>query len=137
MAAQSTDWLSIISLILNLVLGGGFLVTIMTIRSIKNKANAEAKGADAIAEGSELDNVTKAIAIWRESAEASEGRYKILLANYTAISDEMKGVVTQMGELEATVKQLTATNKQILKILNSINHDNLEQKKLEAKEITG
>jgi seryl-tRNA synthetase len=127
---QGVDWFSIISLILNLVLGGGFLVTIMTIRSIKNKASAEAKGADAIAEGSELDNVQKAIAIWRESAEASEIRYKSLLENYSQIANKV-------GELETTVRQLTATNKLILKILNSINHDNLEQKKQEAKDIAG
>ena len=42
-----------------------------------------------------------------------------------------------MNELEATVKKLTTTNNQILRILKEINHENLEQKKQEAKDIAG
>lgn len=124
------NWIEIVGLVLGSSVGGGWLINVLTIKSQRQKVGAEAKGADAIAEGSELDNVTKAIAIWRESAEASESRYKALLDNYSQLADKV-------GDLENTVKQLTATNKQILKILNSINHDNLEQKKQEAKEITG
>ena len=123
-------WIEGLGFVFSVILGGGWLINVLTIKSQRIKAGAEAKGADAIAEGSELDNVTKAIAIWRESAEASESRYKTLLENYSQLA-------IKVGDLESTVKQLTATNKQIIKILNSINHDNLEQKKQEAKEITG
>ena len=124
------NWIEIVGLVLGSSVGGGWLINVFTLKSQQKKVGAEAKDADAKAEGSELDNVTKAIAIWRESAEASEARYKLLLENYSQLA-------TKVGSLEATVKQLTATNKQIIKILNSINHENLEQKKLEAREITG
>jgi len=124
------NWIEIVGLVLGSSVGGGWLINVLTLKSQQKKVGAEAKDADAKAEGSELDNVTKAIAIWRESAEASEARYKLLLENYSQLA-------TKVGSLEATVKQLTATNKQIIKILNSINHENLEQKKLEAREITG
>jgi len=124
------NWIEIVGLVLGSSVGGGWLINVLTLKSQQKKVGAEAKDADAKAEGSELDNVTKAIAIWRESAEASEARYKLLLENYSQLA-------TKVGSLEATVKQLTATNKQIIKILNSINHENMEQKKLEAREITG
>lgn len=124
------NWIEIVGLVLGSSVGGGWLINVFTLKSQQKKVGAEAKDADAKAEGSELDNVTKAIAIWRESAEASEARYKLLLENYSQLA-------IKVGSLESTVKQLTATNKQIIKILNSINHENLEQKKLEAREITG
>lgn len=129
--------MELISLLLNLVLGGGFFISLLTIRAQRKKANAEAKGADANAESTELDNVSKAISIWRESAQASENRYKELLENYISIASKMTGMECKMTELETTVKKLTATNNLILKILKEINHDNLEQKKQEAKDIAG
>lgn len=122
--------LELISLILNLVFGGGLIVTIVTLKGQK-------KQVEATAEGSELDNVTKAITIWRESAEkselraqAAEERSRTIYENYSKLADEV-------AQLRAEVKQLTGTNKRIIKILDSINHDNLEQKKQEAKDITG
>ena len=36
------DWTQIISLILNAVFGGGFLITLVTLRASRKKANAEA-----------------------------------------------------------------------------------------------
>jgi len=47
------DWLQLISLVLNLIFGGGFLVTLVTLRSERKKADAQAKA-------SELDNVEHA-----------------------------------------------------------------------------
>lgn len=50
------DWVSIVSLVLNAIFGGGFLVTIMTLRSERKKANAQAKEAelDTIEKGTEI-----------------------------------------------------------------------------------
>jgi hypothetical protein len=50
------DWTGIVSLILNLLFGGGFFVTLVTLRSERNKAAAEAKGA-------ELSNTDKLLEI--------------------------------------------------------------------------
>jgi hypothetical protein len=40
------DWTGIVSLVLNLLFGGGLLVTLVTLKSERNKAAAEAKGAE-------------------------------------------------------------------------------------------
>lgn len=47
------EWYDVISLVLNLVLGGGLLVTLLTLRSQRKLADEQAKGA-------ELDNDSKA-----------------------------------------------------------------------------
>lgn len=46
-------WYEILSLVLNLLLGGGLLVTLLTLRSTRKMADEQAKGA-------ELDNDSKA-----------------------------------------------------------------------------
>ncbi len=125
------DWLDIVSLLLNLILGGGLIVTFVTLKAAK-------KQAEATAEGSELDNVEKAVRIWRESAEqiaaSGERRYNELHGNLTK---EIKSMSERMTEMEATINKLNKINGQILKILKDINHDNLEQKKEEAKNLSG
>lgn len=122
-----------ISLLVTFVLGGG-LVALFTIKPQKKKVEAEAKGAEALAETTEIDNVDKVAKMWREYAEASEQRYKLTIEKMTS---EMTVMSNRMGEMECTIKKLTTTNNQILKILKDINHDNLEQKKQEAKDIAG
>lgn len=47
------EWFDVFSLVLNVVLGGGLLVTAVTLRSTKKMADEQAKGA-------EIDNDTKA-----------------------------------------------------------------------------
>lgn len=126
-----------ILLLVATILGGNWIINLLTLKSQKKKAAAEASGADATTEGSELDNMGKAIKIWREIAETSEARYKALLDNYITLTTQMTGLQSKMSEMETTVKQLTSTNKLILKILKDINHDNLEQKKQEANDIAG
>ena len=62
-------WIEIISLVLNLILGGGLIVTIATLRSVKIEAAANAKKAAAVATASEIENVEAVIKLWREMAE--------------------------------------------------------------------
>lgn len=122
-----------ISLIVTFVLGGG-LVAVLTVKPQKQKVVAEAKQIEASAESTEIDNAEKVAKMWREYAEASDARYQATIVNLTATISKMQ---VQMSDMETTIKKLTATNNQILKILKDINHDNLEQKKAEAKEIAG
>ncbi len=118
----------ILSLIFNVLLGGGLLGTVVTLKAQKKKADAEAKGAEATAESTELDNVDKAVKIWRDLAESMEQRNKELIQNYNDLLAEVKG-------LRCEIKgQNTKINK-ILKILDTIDHDNMEQKVKEAKEV--
>lgn len=122
-----------ISLLVTFVLGGG-LVAVFTIKPQKQKVVAEAKEIEARAESSEIDNADKVAKMWREYAESSDTRYQATITSLTVTIGKMQ---SQMNDMETTVKKLTATNNQILKILKEINHDNLEQKKQEAKDIAG
>lgn len=122
-----------ISLIVTFVLGGG-LVAVLTVKPQKQKVVAEAKQIEASAESTEIDNAEKVAKMWREYAEASDARYQATIVNLTATISKMQ---VQMSDMETIVKKLTTTNNQILKILKEINHDNLEQKKQEAKDIAG
>ena len=136
-----------INLLISFIAGGG-LYALFTLIPKMRQANAEAKKSEVDVKksevdvksievdlkGKELDQVEQAVKIWRESAEASEKRYNEL---YDKMTTEMSKMQQSMADMETTIKKLTATNNQILKILKDINHDNLEQKKQEAKEIAG
>ncbi len=63
------NWIPIISLLLNLFLGGGLIVTLVTLKAQKKRAAADAELAEANAKEQEIGNVDRAIAIWREIAE--------------------------------------------------------------------
>jgi esterase/lipase len=122
-----------ISLLVTFILGGG-LMAILTIKPQKQKVVAEAKQIEATAESTEIDNADKVVKMWREYAESADARYQATISSMTVSMSKMQ---QQMNELEATVKKLTTTNNQILRILKEINHENLEQKKQEAKDIAG
>ena len=119
--------IEILSLIFNVLLGGGLLVTVVTLKAQKNKAEADAKGAEATAESAELDNVDKAVKIWRDLAETMEQRNNQMQKNYDNLLSEVQS-------LRNEVKKQNGTINKILKILDSIDHDNLEEKVKEAKD---
>jgi len=118
----------ILSLVFNVVFGGGLLVTITTLRAQRKKANADAKGAEATAESTELDNVDKAVKIWRDLAETMEQRNNQMQKNYDDLLCEVQS-------LRIEVKKQNGTINKIFKILDSVNHDNLEEKIKEAKDV--
>lgn len=117
----------ILSLVFNVVLGGGLLVTVVTLKAQRKKAEADAKGAEATAESAELDNVDKAVKIWRDLAETMEQRNNQMQKNYDNLLSEVQS-------LRNEVKKQNGTINKILKILDSIDHDNLEEKVKEAKD---
>ena len=107
------DWTTIISLLLNLVFGGGFITTLVTLKSSAKKADADVKTT-------ELDNVQEAVKIWRETAET----FKSELDSYRANQKEM---TLQMECLRKEVAKLSTINCKMVKLLDKINTDNLEQ----------
>jgi predicted RNase H-like nuclease (RuvC/YqgF family) len=110
----------LISLALNLIFGGGSLIWFITIRSQRKKAGAEAKGAEATAESTELDNVEKAIKIWREMAENLKIQRDEALNGFSDMSKQVEA-------LRRDVKKLNCTNQKILRLLDKISHENLER----------
>jgi hypothetical protein len=126
-------------MIVNVLLGGGLIVTFVTLKSIKkqaaanaSQAEATAKNTEAQADSSEIDNVDKVAKMWREYAETSEARYQTTIAK---MGEEMAGMRAKIETMEETIRMLTVTNRKILKILKDINHENLEQKRQEAKQL--
>lgn len=99
------NWLEIISLLLNLLLGTGFIVTLATLRSTKRAAVADAKAK-------ELDNVDAAITIWRGLAEKQAEQYCKVL-------DELE-------KLRKEVNRLNRINTKIVKLLDILTPENME-----------
>lgn len=130
-------WLDILSLVLNILFGGGLIFSLLTLKAQKNKANAEAKGAEASAESTEIDNVEKVAGLWRGIAESMEARYKQQEENNAQLLKNYNDVLTEVKSLRTEVRKQNSTISKILKILDSIDHENLEEKIQEAKQAAG
>ncbi|SFL10055.1 hypothetical protein SAMN05216357_112126 [Porphyromonadaceae bacterium KH3CP3RA] len=94
----------IISLVLNLLLGSGLIVTLVTLKSTIKKAEAEAKA-------SEIGNVDSVAKMWRELAEKMETQYM--------------NVNEQVDKLSREVNRLRAINSKIVRLLDRITPENL------------
>lgn len=108
-----------LSILLNALLSGGILFQFLTFKGQKNKVNAEAEGAKALAESTELSNTEQAIKIWREMAQQ-------LKAELQESGNKYSEMAKQVEELRKEVNKLTAASNKILKMLDKITHENLE-----------
>ena len=122
------DWTQIISLILNLALGSGLIVSLATIKSQKRKGDAEADKAKAEVKTTELDNVQEAVKIWREMAEGLKMELDQSKKNY-------EDILLQLESLRKEVKTLNGINTKMVKLLDKITPDNLEQMVEQIKKI--
>jgi len=120
------DFTSIIITVISALFGGG-IGSVLTFKATRKKAGAEAKGAEATAESTELDNVEKAIKIWREMAESLKLELEASRKNY----DE---VARQVEALRKEVQKLNTISQRILKKLDKITHENLDQMVEEIKQ---
>ena len=102
-----------VSLILNFVLGGGLIVTLVTLRSQKIQAAANAQKAIAEARADELKNVETAIKIWREMAESLADKYDV--------------VAVQVENLTKEVARLNSINSRIVKLLDKLTPENMDK----------
>ena len=89
-----TDIMSIVSMVLSFLFGGG-IVLIVTLKATKRKANAEADSAD-------IDNVNKVIGIWKDTS--------------THLRSEMDLMQREMCELLGEISLLRKTIADIRKI---------------------
>jgi flagellar basal body-associated protein FliL len=94
----------IVSFVLNLLLGSGMIVTLLTLKSAKKKAEADAKA-------SEINNVDSVAKMWRELAEKMGNQYA-----------EMS---VQVDKLTKEVNRLRAINSKIVRLLDRITPENL------------
>lgn len=115
-----TQWVDIVSLILNLVLGTGLFVTLVTLRSVKREATANAETAEAnakavaaLAKANEIDNVESAVKIWRELA--------------TRMGDRQQKLATQVEELSVEVRRLKNATNRVVRLLDRITPENMQE----------
>jgi len=101
----------IISAVLNLLFGGGLVVSVLTLKSTRQKAEAEAKATEAQAKASEIGNVDSVAKMWRELAEKMETQYQ--------------NVNDQVDKLSREVTRLRAINSKIVRLLDRITPENL------------
>lgn len=126
--AQSMPmWFQALSLILNLLFGGGLVLTLITLRSFKLKSQGEALQATAQADvveqqavSAEIDNVEKIAKMWREQAEVFEKKWK-------STEERIGKFAETVEELRGEVKRLVNVNTKIVKALDKINADNYEK----------
>lgn len=107
------NWGQIASLVLNLVLSGGLVVTFVTLKSTKLKESANANKAVEEARADEIKNVESAIKIWREMAECMTKNY-----------EEVSG---QVQKLTVEVSRLNSINSRIMFLLDRINTENVDK----------
>ena len=106
------NWFEIASLILNLVLGGGFFISLVTLRSTRLRAESEARKAKAEAKTTEIENVESAIKIWRDLANEMSKKYDLVLE--------------ELEKLRREVNRLNRINTKIMKLLDKITPENME-----------
>ena len=91
-----------------------FVVSFITWFFARRKNDAEAKGT-------ELDNVEKAIAVWREMAESLELKLKESLDSQEK-QREMNGLLQQeLSEIKRQVKLLLCENEKLKRMVSDIN----------------
>lgn|SRR5690554_4266830 len=106
------NWISIISIILNVGLGGGLIVSVATLKGVKKKSLNEAKSV-------ELENIQTALGIWRQTSEQQKKDQEILLEKVTDLSK-------QVISLTKEVNRLKTVNSKILKLLEKIDAENYQ-----------
>src|SRR5690554_5062448 len=102
----------LLSLALNILLGSGLFVTLITLQSVRKEAGGKAQKAVAEARTDEIQNVEAAIKIWRGIAQDMAEKY-----------DQ---VAAQVERLSKEVKRLNSINNRIVKLLDKITAENIE-----------
>jgi len=110
----------ILSLILNVLLGTGFLVTFVTLKSAKLEAAAKAEKAVAEVKSSEIQNVEAAIKIWRDMAES--------------MATQNSEIMNEVEKLRMEVNRLRLMNNKIVRLLDRITPENMSQMVQKIKE---
>lgn len=116
----------LISIILNFILGGGFIL-LATIKATRKKAMAEADVEQGNVKTKELDNVQEAITIWRQMAESLKAERDEYKASYLEVQKHNADTALQMEAIRKQLTRLTEINSKMVKLLDKITPENLEQ----------
>lgn len=100
------------------IIGAAATQTLNWVFSRRKEAKELAK-VEAEAHGSEIDNVEKAIKIWRGLADEMKAQVVELKAQINFLSDEVVKLKIENTTLKQQVNQLVEENKQLMKKLES------------------
>jgi cell division protein FtsB len=128
------DWVTIISLIFGFIGGGAGLVGVFTLNSQKKKAEAEANQAQedvnktkSDVKTAELDQVQEAITIWRGIAEDMKTERDEYKAAFLEVSAHNTKMAEQLESIRKELAKLTTINNKMVKLLDKITPDNLNE----------
>jgi predicted nucleic acid-binding Zn-ribbon protein len=114
-----------VSMILNALLGGSLIVTLVTLRPARRKANAEAKASD-------LDNIQEIIGIWKKAVEDLKVELAETRERHESLNESMQ---RELEGLRRAVARLTNVNNRMVKLLDKITPENLEAMVEQIKQI--
>lgn len=120
--------------LIELILGGGGLLTIVTLRSSAAKAKVEVdqlktelEKSKTEVQSNELANTEGAIKIWRETATSLRDELVKSQDNYNVVLRQLDTFSKTVDDLRAEVQKLRTTNNKIVKLLDKITPDNLSE----------
>ncbi|MDR0542765.1 MAG: hypothetical protein LBH19_11235 [Dysgonamonadaceae bacterium] len=105
--------LEITSLVLNLVLGGGFLQQFLTLRSFRRKSSAEA-------DSSELSNTKELVEMYKLTAQYSQDQLVATSEQLKKTREDWLKLGDEIFELRKEVQQLRSENSSLKRELSSI-----------------
>lgn len=103
---------TIITALITTILGGG-LGSFLTLKAQRKKAEAEA-------DTNELENVEKAIAIWKQMAQDLKIELENSRQESQAFRDKSKQLEDQVEALKKQIKVMTNINRKIMLMLEDI-----------------
>lgn len=131
----------VISIILNFVLSGG-LITIITVKSLRKKADgdasqsvAQAKVIEAQAENQQIENMTKIAEAWEKQTAALEERLKFKDEQHDAISRQMTELSAKVESLTKEVASWRKLTKRMVDLIDKVTPDTLEETKQTIKQL--
>lgn len=127
--------------LIELVIGGGFLLTIATLKSTVAKAKVEVdkskvevdqlktalEKSKTEVQSNELQNTEGAIKIWRETATSLRDELVKSQENYNIVLNQLDTFSKTVEDLRGEVQKLRTTNNKIVKLLDKITPDNLSE----------
>lgn len=108
--------LEIISIVLNLLFGSGFVISIIQLRAERKKTRAEGYR-------SEVDLVTSSVSSMIESQNSLMQHNQELIKALTASRKENAQLVCKIDDLEKKITVMVNTNKEIVKVLRKLKVD--------------
>lgn len=123
-------YIEYISVILNLLLGGGLIVTLVTLKATRQSATAAAESASATAGKDKVGLVNDTVTTMINTVNSLMAQNKELIDKYVARSDELEqtkqenlDLEAKFVELEKRVNRMITTNLKVIKALEQLGVD--------------